>query len=244
LRELKPGEEAPVVAPLADDRDPPELRSSNAILHTLLGPARWLKRAERRLRRTADEIESAVADQAAASRAAAPEAELLAAAIDMFEEGRDVGLILEEVRAYTAGNPRELKRLANLARFYLNLRNERRLRDRSWVPPEPRLYARWISLTSRWPDMMRWLQWGADEVVWVEAPSIGLVARRLAKLEELAGSTSSAALWRKSLRDKLGLSPEEDGQWLSDLKFFEFFKDEAARPVQERLSKAAAQEFW
>ena len=93
-----------------------------------------------------------------------PAAAPLAAA---FVESRDVGAIIRKIAVDSVGNPREMKRMVNLARFYLALRSARRQRDERWRAPDLDQYARWIAVTLRWPDMLRWLQWGADEAHWL-----------------------------------------------------------------------------
>lgn len=161
-----------------------------------------------------------------------------------FEESRDVGIILEAVKDQTAGNPRELKRLANLARFYLQLRNERRRSQPAWEPPAPECYARWIVLTARWPDMMRWLLWGADEAFWrPTALKKPLATRRLEILEDHADGTVEA--WRKQVANALNIpDTPKDALWLSDPKLFEFFSSEGKLDPARRLSAAASREFW
>ncbi len=169
-----------------------------------------------------------------------------AAETPTFEESRDVGAILQAVKADTAGNPRELKRLANLARFYLQLRNERSRQEPQWHPPEPECYARWIALTARWPDMMRWLLWGADEASWTPTQlRQALCPRRLGMLETHAIGKDAKA-WRTKTAEALNIKVEDanDSHWLNDPKLFEFFTREQARSAGDRLSKAAEREFW
>ena len=192
---------------------------------------------------------------AAPTPAAAPSQGVAADAVAPFQESLDVGNILDAFKDQEVGNPRELKRLANMARFYLALRKERKLRDNAWTPPDPSQYARWIALTSRWPDMMRWLQWGADEAQWTD-PTTDLIVRRLRVLEEEASAASKPArrrvarapphlvTWRDGVVSRLNLEKDRGGHWLSDPKLFEFFQKEAARKPGERLSDAASVEFW
>jgi hypothetical protein len=161
-----------------------------------------------------------------------------------FEESRDVGAILAAVQADTVGNPREVKRLANLARFYLQLRNERRRLDETWRPPPPEAYARWIIATARWPDMMRWLLWGSDEATWPEAERRRpLVTRRLLTLESHTAEANPDT-WRARIAATLNLQAGSDTQWLNDPKLFEFFQREQTRAASRRLSQAAEREFW
>lgn len=171
-----------------------------------------------------------------------PEAQ--AEAVEAFRESRNVGTIIRKIAGSAIDNPREMKRMVNLARFYLTLRAARCEKEPEWRPPSPDQYARWIILTLRWPDMMRWLQWGADETHWPnESGDSPLVVRRLRALEECAATSATAAKWQEVLTTRLGLPEQEKGNWLRDVKLFEFFQNEAEF-VEERLSEAAARGFW
>lgn len=165
-----------------------------------------------------------------------------AAAVKEFRESREVGVIIAEAAGATSGNPREIKRIANLARLYLRLRNERRLSEPLWRSPTLSQYARWIVLTLRWPEVLRWLLWGADEATWEERESDASVQmRRLRIMEETAQSTSSADDWASGLGKRLHI-PCAEGDWARDPKLYEFFQSEAKANGEQRLSRVI--EFW
>jgi hypothetical protein len=165
--------------------------------------------------------------------------------VNAFVESRDVGQITRKIAKYTAGNPREVKRMVNLARLYLSLRNARRRREENWRSPDLDQYARWIAVTLRWPDMMRWLQWGADEASWpIDARAGELVVRRLHILETEAAGALSAKDWREQLSIRLHVPCESETDWACDPKLFDFFKEEGQRDAYRRLSAAAEQTFW
>ncbi|WP_164467317.1 KAP family P-loop NTPase fold protein [Caulobacter flavus] len=158
-------------------------------------------------------------------------------------ENPSVGIIVRRAAGLMSGNPRELKRLANVARLYLRLRDSRHDIDGDWRAPNLDQYARWIALTLRWPDMMRWLQWGADEAAWTPLESTkALGVRRLRVLEDQAALNVEADAWQKAVATRLKLPDEID--WLRDPKLFEFFDREADTPAEARLSAAAELEFW
>jgi hypothetical protein len=164
-----------------------------------------------------------------------------------FKESRDVGAIIEEV-AFTKsgglGSPREIKRLANLSRLYLAFREARREKDQAWQSPSVGEYARWIMIALRWPDMMRWLQWGADEATWSSDDlKDGLVSRRLKALEDQADTAKTVEIWRAAINSKLNMAVPE-GSWVSDQKLLDFFKAEANLPPHDRLSKVIVRGFW
>lgn len=162
-----------------------------------------------------------------------------------FIESRDVGAIVRLAAAYSVGNPREMKRMVNLVRFYLSLRTARRNSDPAWRSPDQKQYARWIALTLRWPDMLRWLQWGADEAHWPPAErGTALIVRRLRLLENNAAKFNTVTAWRESLNLDLGFAVESGSSWGFDPKLFEFFKAEAELDEGKRLSDAAYRGFW
>jgi hypothetical protein len=162
-----------------------------------------------------------------------------------FTESRDVGEIIRRVTKYTSGNPREVKRMANLARLYLALRNARRSEEEAWQSPDLDQYARWIALTLRWPDMMRWLQWGADEAAWTAEEKVkDLIARRLLILEGKAHSNTSAKTWQKKLSARLHVPIDSEADWACDPTLFDFFKEENTHEASKRVSAAAELAFW
>ena len=160
-------------------------------------------------------------------------------------DSKDVGRIIRELGHYSAGNPREIKRMVNLARLYLALRNERRRVDPFWRAPSLEQYARWIALTLRWPDMMRWLQWGADEAIWsAEDNGTALVVRRLKVLEAAASETSNVADWAAKIEQELYLDKDEAVEWRKDTKLFELFQSCGRLAPGRRLSAAAEIGLW
>ncbi|WP_160107146.1 KAP family P-loop NTPase fold protein [Pseudomonas izuensis] len=161
-----------------------------------------------------------------------------------FVVSRDVGAIIRSAAKYSA-NPREIKRMVNLVRFYLSLRAARRQADHQWRSPDRDQYARWIAITLRWPDMLRWLQWGADEAHWpVEHRGHPLVVRRLQLMERLASTSNTSLQWREALKTDLKVPIESDDDWACDAKLFEFFQEEYLLDERKRLSNAAARGFW
>ncbi|KIG10925.1 KAP family P-loop NTPase fold protein [Caballeronia concitans] len=160
-------------------------------------------------------------------------------------DSKDVGRIIRELGRYSAGNPREIKRMVNLARLYLALRNERRRVAPFWRAPSLEQYARWIALTLRWPDMMRWLQWGADEAIWsAEDNNTALIVRRLKVLEAAAEETSKVADWAARIERELYLDEDDAVEWRKDPKLFELFQNCSQSPPGRRLSAAAEIGLW
>jgi hypothetical protein len=166
-------------------------------------------------------------------------------------ETKDVEKLTLQISSYLAANPREIKRLLNMVRFYLFLRAERLSEakmtgdvDAAGVP-ELDHYRRWILLSLRWPDMMRWLQWGAEQRSTADATisTIGAVGERLAGLERAAYEAEDIAAWQGSVRSLFGFG-DQGISWLADPKLFDFFKGEAALEQSARLSHVVRKGFY
>lgn len=154
-------------------------------------------------------------------------------------------------------NPRELKRLVNVYRFYYNLRLARQSRNQP-VPTEGQLQ-NWLTMSLAWPDVIRWLRRSHSD--WEPDPSENTataISYRLRKLEELAvkpvrrttGSKTSAKEtrpptvreWVEAVCEEFGLP--ENVPWLGDERFFRFVKDMASGDSEQRLSGGAGKGFW
>jgi hypothetical protein len=180
-------------------------------------------------------------------RASGPDKKMpdAAQAVENFKESRDVGVLIRLVAKETSGNPREIKRLANLARLYLGLRNSRRTRQPSWRSPSISQYARWITITLLWPDMLRWLQWGVDDNIWTpEELRLELPERRLRFLQREASHAESAIDWTSAIGAHLGVVDSDPAGWVRDQRLYKFFKAEADMEVQEQLAAAIGSGFW
>ena len=159
-------------------------------------------------------------------------------------ESREVGRIILEAGAYAGGNPRELKRIANMARIFLKL-GHARSRD-AGAAPDYGQYARWIVLSVRWPDVMRWLLWGSDDAGLGAADrATSLACHRLRALEQGAVEADAThKTWAEAMSTRFGADGEDGIAWLQDAKLFAFFRDEGRLPEARRLSTAAAAGFW
>lgn len=156
--------------------------------------------------------------------------------------------IIEKYKDYFSKNPRELKRFVNMYRFQFFLRTvkENRRKEQGMLTPLPSLdqIARWIVLSLRWPDAVRWVQQGSGEVKVLMEEGIESednVKERLELLEHYAEKFNRDD-WRKSLQhildDQTKITP-----WTLDEDFRTFFVNEAAlaenKNENESLSKGA-----
>lgn len=160
------------------------------------------------------------------------------------EETEDVLIIMSQIVSEVSCSPREIKRMLNFVRFALLMRTSRR--DAGKRVPELALYQRWIILCMRWPDMARWLQWGADILTESRKDRMldGVASRRLAILEDTAeDSQNDFTTWGANAARLLGLQPGKI-HWLLDKELFDFFVRELAFPASRRLSHGASVGFY
>ena len=75
---------------------------------------------------------------------------------DFQSDSAKIHSLLLDAKEDFSNNPRELKRLVNVYRFYYNLRRARQARE-SLVPTEPQL-RNWLKLSLAWPEVVRWLR--------------------------------------------------------------------------------------
>jgi hypothetical protein len=179
-----------------------------------------------------------------------PEAARVATAVQqaisktVTEESEDVHAVLDGITREFYCSPREIKRIMNFIRFVLLLRVARIANSE----PVPTLvsYQRWIMLSIRWPEMLRWLQWGAGTMstLLTTHDLEGGTAQRLSVLEAACdGPGGEMQAWADAAANQLGLR-QEDVPWLADRELHRFFIREFGRPVADRLSRAASIGFY
>lgn len=171
-----------------------------------------------------------------------------AASEEVTEESEDVLTLMRYILTQSPCSPREIKRALNVVRFALLMRVGRIALGLP-VPSLP-LYGRWITLSMRWPDMARWLQWSSDVVAPVLSCAGGenFAARRLAVLESAAvcgdgGDGGDHQSWCQLVAQRFGWE-EGKVRWLDDPGLYRFFATEATFTEADRLSNAAAIGFY
>jgi KAP-like P-loop domain-containing protein len=158
--------------------------------------------------------------------------------------GEDAGVrrMMRDLAPEFSRNPRDLKRLLNLLRFQV-LVTRLRAADGRRAPHDAQLQ-RWITLSLRSPDAVRWLQWTPGHPINPDGRArTGLLSERLAALEAIAARVSHPDLWKASLIATFGLH-EAGVSWLDDPELLAFFQREVALPEAERLSAGALQGYW
>ena len=172
------------------------------------------------------------------------------------DSGKIRSLLLDSKEEFQ-NNPRELKRLANVYRFYYNLRLARQSRNQE-VPSEGQLQ-NWLKLSLAWPEVVRWLRRShSDWESGSRSETETAISYRLKRLEDLAvqpitrleNNDSSAEQsepptvrdWAEAVREEFGLP--EDVPWLGDERLFRFLRELASGDSEQRLSNGAGRGFW
>lgn len=153
----------------------------------------------------------------------------------VMAENVDVRTVMNDVMSRSHCSPREIKRILNLVRFVLHLRVARIISEKK-VPPLA-AYASWIVLGLRWPELVRWLEWGFGELHSTDDLALkNRLARRLHSFESLAAAHAFDD-WGKELR--LQLNKTDEVLWTQDRTLYRFLQEEAQRNHDARLSTAA-----
>ena len=214
----------------------------------------------------AGEVDPASKAMEEAERLARQQLESLKSLRDLDERARafhsdssKIQSLLLEAREDFSNNPRELKRLVNVYRFYYNLCLARQSRDLS-VPTEAQL-RNWLKLSLAWPEVVRWLRRSYSE--WESHLDSGpgtktAIGYRLARLELLAvtpvDSDSTNDTQPKEKRDptiqdwasalRAEFRRPEGVPWMEDERLFNFVRNMALGDGEQRLSEGSGRGFW
>ena len=175
----------------------------------------------------------------------------------LTKDSREIETLLDEAHRHFSKNPRELKRLANVYRFYMLLRIARQARKQP-VPTQQQL-RNYVMLALAWPEVFRWLRRGHTE--WETASSgqdvvetryllEALEVLAVKHVEQTSGTTGKSESrpptmedWTQGLERLSGLSSKST-PWLSDDRLYNFFRHMAEAGQDALLSKAAGKGFW
>ena len=138
-------------------------------------------------------------------------------------------MLREAARGFST-NPRDIKRLLNVVRFYYLLSRARVAADQPI--PDAETMGRWIALTLRWPAFVRWLQWSPQRVPGTGSRTLpgGVVRQRLETLEHLSREKKDLEDWQQEIYKALQLK-KGDVQWDGDPGLRQFLADDQAKPL-------------
>lgn len=174
------------------------------------------------------------------------------------QDTREIEALLETAYMSFSKNPRELKRLVNVYRFYMNLRIAR-IANGEHVPTQMQTRD-WVILMLAWPEAYRWLRGGNHAGLEKAAGAVQMTGAQqmLAKLEETALSVVESNVntdgkqeqgeiefqsWMKAL-EVLSDLDRETHRWISDERLMLFFQRVARNGPEGSLARAAGKGFW
>jgi hypothetical protein len=144
-------------------------------------------------------------------------------------------LILVAAKDFSSNNPRELKRFMNIFRFQYFIWATRK--SLGFPVSSLEQITSWIILSLKWPEVVRWLQWGPS---WVEYGKSRIIPKhmrdRLKMLEDLGHKCNKENLdWQTVVKSIPELDPEKHS-WITDEGLGDFFKNQGNLSVERRLS--------
>jgi hypothetical protein len=100
---------------------------------------------------------------------------------------------------------------------------------------------RWIVLSLKWPEVVRWIRrsYGGREA----GPSEARSPSRLKQLEEFGGSSQDQEAWQAAIMAQFQLTAEK-APWIADDELRQFFKAESELEESSRLSTAEGNGLW
>jgi hypothetical protein len=159
--------------------------------------------------------------------------------IDSFsDKDPNIRKLITDATNQLSNNPREIKRFLNVFRFYYFLRWARK--GQGLLAPSLEELTRWIILSLKWPDVVRWIQWSPilSEYKTQSEKTFASTKSRLMALEQLGEKSTDQRDWESKMNDILG--PETYlPYWVKDESLRIFFQNEGKFPPTERLSNSA-----
>ncbi|WNJ16973.1 P-loop NTPase fold protein [Pontibacter sp. G13] len=120
-----------------------------------------------------------------------------------LEENKDSQEIRDEIRRFAPfldPSPRSLKRFANMLRYYSALQILRKTKGDPMASTTA--LAKWLTISLRWPQMVRWIQWeeedgwiqtnnSEEKAQWIDSLAEGFRAQVPASLQSNLGQSST-----------------------------------------------------
>ncbi len=146
---------------------------------------------------------------------------------------------ISEAACDFSNNPRDIKRFINILRFQRLLMTSI---DKGKSTPSFDQVSRWIILSLKWPQLIRWLYWSPAEILYdiksSEPSHTNFVKSRLERLEKC----STEEDWYNKLKEVLQIKVDDNNNnvnWINDKSLQEFFKRESTLYKNEPLSSGA-----
>lgn len=176
-------------------------------------------------------------------------------ALELNKDSTDILDQLQRYAPFLEDSPRGLKRFANMLRYYTAIQQIRIRDEQPYATTEA--LAKWLTISLRWPQFVRWLQWSQEEYQFAagskEQPKMetnpvhGFSPLEKARyldslLDNLSGNGESVREifekeWAGNQKQKLPPIP-----WLLDIELFEILYTQ--RDAKASLEQAIALNVW
>ncbi len=165
---------------------------------------------------------------------------------DYSDEDPEVQRLISAAVLESSSTPREVKRLMNMFRFQYFILLARRAKGLD--TPKKEHLMRWIILSLKWPELVRWIQWTPPSSYALKhelKPDEHTTFTRynLMQLEKLGMTCKNYSEWQKRVEIELASSSGMD-LWMNDDGIRIFFNGEGARNNEDRLSTSAGKGLY
>ena len=154
------------------------------------------------------------------------------AAEEFTDDNPEIRENLVQYGRFLGGNPRTMKRFANLYRFYRLAQWSRELQGLDSASPSA--LGRWLVVMLRWPQLVRWIQWESESQFDGDATP----RAKASIFEEDIRGTDSFEEWMAVLQGK----ELDQLARLVDRPLYEFLR--SPHEEQESLSRATSVGVW
>jgi hypothetical protein len=141
-----------------------------------------------------------------------------------------------------SNNPREIKRFMNMLRFYRYIME---VIDNSKDSPSLDQIRRWIILSLKWPQLVRWLYWSNSESNNTNNQSnnsSNSTRKKLEMLERFATEITNQDKWIEKLKEIFSITDDDSSfSWIRDNNIRKFFATENIEYKERPLSSGAGQ---
>jgi hypothetical protein len=140
---------------------------------------------------------------------------------------------IKEAAFHFSNNPREIKRFMNVLRFQRFIMTSVAGTDTATLFDQ---VSRWIILSLKWPQAVRWLYW---------SPTSISIKERLETLEGFALNSNNNDEWKNKVKSLLQIAADDKTSlWIHDENLRVFFEHEATKYNQAPLSAGAGRGIY
>jgi hypothetical protein len=165
---------------------------------------------------------------------------------DISDTNEDFLEQVSKAAIHFSNNPREIKRFMNMLRFYRYIME---VIDNNKDSPSLDQIRRWIILSLKWPQLVRWLYWSNTESKDANQSNdnnSNSTRKKLEMFERFASETTTQEEWIKKLKEIISINDNDDisFSWIGDNNIRRFFATESIEYKERPLSAGAGQGIY